>query len=213
MSNVETEYLDNLRKHASDTRAFLSNKAKPERERSVCRAFLRTIGVKFDESELIAPTQEPADVAFRTARFQIREILDLGRRRGDDWKNKEKKYTEVNSIADLSEPYSPPTAISFNILISQITNALSEKHKKYGAGCNEIDALVYVNLLDRYLATQSELPNMDKIYLQGWRSVSFLFPPYGVILFAKPTAPDFLVSSKLRRFMEWEDIFSLFEPA
>ena len=78
MCETETEYLEKLRKHASDTRAFLKNEAKPERERSVCRAFLRTIGVKFNESELVAPTAEPADVAFRTARFQIREMLDPG---------------------------------------------------------------------------------------------------------------------------------------
>lgn len=73
MCKTETEYLKNLRKHASDTRrVFFGNKAKPidmksERERSVCRAFLRAIGVAFEEHELIAPSTEPADVAFRTA--------------------------------------------------------------------------------------------------------------------------------------------------
>lgn len=72
MNTTENDILNELKKHATDTRTFLSNKMKPERERSVCRAFLRAIGVSFEESEIIAPTDEPADVAFRDARFQIR---------------------------------------------------------------------------------------------------------------------------------------------
>lgn len=61
MCKTETEYLEKLRKHAKDTRAFLSNKMKSERERSVCRAFLRSIGVPFQEQELIVPTDEPSE--------------------------------------------------------------------------------------------------------------------------------------------------------
>jgi len=211
MCKTETEYLENLRKHATDTRVFLGNKAKPERERSVCRAFLRTIGVAFEESELIAPTEEPADVAFRTAQFQIREILEADRRRGDDWKKMEEKYSGANSLTELLEPYSPPSAVELHILVPEIVEAISEKAKKYGAGCNGIDMLVYVNLTDRYLAAHSELPNLNKLHLQGWRSVSILFPPYGIILFAKSAAPDFITALKPGQYMEWKDIDTLFE--
>lgn len=212
MCKTETEYLENLRKHATDTHVFLGNEAKPERERSVCRAFLRTIGVAFEEPELIAPTNESADVAFRTAQFQIREILEPGRRRGDDWKKREKIYSEANSLAELSEPYSPPTAVKLHILVPEIVKAISGKARKYGAGCNSIDMLVYVNRTDWYLAAHSELPNMNDLYLQGWRSVSLIFPPYGVILFAKhKTAPDFLTALKPGKYMEWKDIDTLFD--
>ena len=142
MCKSETEYLENLRKHASDTCVFLGNKAKPERERSVCRAFLRAIGVAFEEHELIAPTVEPADVAFRTARFQIREILEQNRRRGDDWKEKEMKYSQATSLNELLEPYSPPTSVNLEILVPEIATALAEKAQKYGAGCKDIDAFI-----------------------------------------------------------------------
>jgi len=211
MCKTETDYLEKLRKHASDTRAFLSNKAKPERERSVCRAFLRAIGVSFQDYELVAPTDEPADVAFRSARFQIREILEPNRRRGDDWKETEEKYVEVNSLDELTEPYSPPTSVGLGALVLKIVEALSEKAQKYGAGCNDIDALVYVNLKDQFLAADSDLPNLDKLRSQEWRSVSFVFPPYGVILFATSMAPNFLTALKPGQYMEWQDIDSLFE--
>ena len=211
MCETEMEYLVKLRKHASNTRAFLENEAKPERERSVCRAFLRTIGVGFDESELMAPTVEPADVAFRTARFQIRKVLDLGRRRGDVWKHKEKKFTEAKSLAELSEPYSPPTPVTLATLVPKIVVALSEKSQKYGTGCKDIDALVYVNLHDHYLEAHSDMPPLDELKRQGWRSVALLFSPYGVILFAEPTAPDHLTEKYPGQYMEWEDIDLLFE--
>lgn len=211
MSEFETEYLKMLRKHAKDTRAFLRNEAKPERERSVCRAFLRAIGVAFEESEVVAPATEPADVDFRTARFQIREVLDPGRKRGDDWKRKEMKYLEATSLDELMEPYSPPTPVTLPILVPEVIKALSEKSRKYGAGCSDIDALVYVNLQDQYLAVHSEMPALDELKRQGWRSVVLLFSPYGVILFAKPTAPDFLVAKEPGQYMEWKDIDSLYE--
>jgi hypothetical protein len=75
MTDREYFYLDNLLAHAAKTRTFLSNRMKPERERSVSRAFLRAIGISFIDSELIAPTVEPADVAFRDARFQVRDLV------------------------------------------------------------------------------------------------------------------------------------------
>lgn len=211
MCKAETEYLEKLRKHASDTRAFLSNEMKPERERSVCRAFLRAIGVPFDEQELVAPTDEPADVVFRTARFQIREILEPNRRRGDDWKRKEQKYSEADSFDDVMESYSPPRSITLVELVPNVVDALSEKAQKYGTGCKDIDVLVYVNLGNRFLTAGSDVPNLDALQLQGWRSVSILFPPYGVILFAAATAPDVLTALEPGQYMGRQDLDSLFE--
>lgn len=211
MSATDTEDLENLQKHAIETRRFLNNKAKPERECSVCRAFLRTIGIAFKECELIAPTDEPTDVAFRAARFQIRELLEPSRKRGDEWKEKEGKYSKANSLNELLEPYSPPTSVELQILVPEIVQALSEKAQKYGAGCRAIDALVYVNRKEQYLAAHSDMPNLDNLRSQGWRSVGLLFPPYGAILFVGPMAPDFLHALGSGQYMKYEDICSLFE--
>ena len=210
---TEIDNLVELRKHASDTRAFLSNKNKPERERSISRAFLRTIGVSFKDDELVAPTEEPADVAFRSARFQIREMLEFNRRRGDEWRNAEKKYLEVHSLDELMEPYSPPTPVGIRTLVPKIVEALSNKSNKYGSGCNDIDALVYINFKNQFLTPIAEdLPKLNNLHSQGWRSVSLFFPPYGVILFATSTAPSVLVALKPgKKYMEWQHIDTLFK--
>lgn len=96
LTMTDREYLEKRRVHVADTRTFLGNKMKPERERTVCRAFLRAIGVSFIDSELHAPTVEPVDVEFRDARFQVRDLL-RDRKRGDDWKNRETRYAEAQS--------------------------------------------------------------------------------------------------------------------
>jgi len=212
MCKSEIEYLRKLQKHAGDTRVFLSNQKKPERERSVCRAFLRAIGISYKEQELLAPTEEPVDVAFRTARFQIMEILEPHRRRGDDWKRKERKYSEACSLADVTELHFPQTSVTLEELMPTIVLDLSRKAQKYGRECKKIDALAYVNRRDQFLKADSDIPNLDKLREQGWRSVSILFPPYGVILFVTPEASDFLVALAPGQYRCCSDIDSFFKP-
>ena len=130
MPDTDRKFLENLAAHAVETRAFLGNKMKPERERAVCRAFLRAVGVSFNESELVAPTIEPTDVAFRDARFQVRDLL-RGRKRGDDWKNKKEQYDQAQSIADLVEPYSPPVPVSLASLIRFLVSSRCDRNDRY----------------------------------------------------------------------------------
>ena len=212
MSETDREFLQKLRAHATQTRLFLDNKMKRERERSVCRAFLRSLGVLFSDSELVAPTIEPADVAFRDARFQVRDLLQE-RKRGDDWRRNEKQCTEAQSLADLGQPYSPPVLIDLKALVPEVTAALSEKALKYGAGCKDLDALIYVDLKDAFLEANPFVPSVANLERQGWRSVSLLFSPYAVVLLATGGAPAFLFSALGTTSMKWEEIDTLFEAA
>jgi hypothetical protein len=215
MNEMDKKYLQKLRDHARDTRMFLSNKMKSERERAVCRAFLRTIGISFEESEIIAPSTEPADVSFRTARFQIRDLLEPNRRRGDDWKKREQMYLSAKSVDDVMVPLSLPIPLGFDRLVPELELALSAKAQKYKRNykdwCTEIDALVYVDLKGRFLAANSSMPDLDRLKSQGWRSVSVLFSPFGVVLFTGSTAPEFLRAVPPGPRIEWEDIDTLFE--
>ena len=99
MSEWEQEYLAGLRKHARDVRTFLSNANKPERERMIVRAFLRCLGVSFSDDEIQPSTEEPIDVRFRSARFQIMEIVG-DKKRGDE------------SLDMSISPISKPVAVS-----------------------------------------------------------------------------------------------------
>ena len=215
MNEMDRKCLQKLRDHARDTRTFLSNKMKSERERAVCRAFLRTIGISFEESEIIAPATEPADVLFRTARFQIRDLLEPDRKRGDNWEKREQTYLSARSLDDVMVPVSLPIPLGFDRLVPELELVLSAKAQKYKRNykdwCNNIDALVYVDLKDTYLAVDSRMLGLDRLKSQGWRSVSLLFSPFGVEFWTSSTAPEFLRAILPGPHMEWKDIDTLFE--
>lgn len=94
----ERDYLQKFQAHATDTLHYLRDKCKPERERAVCRAFLRCAGVAFAEREIVAPSSEPADVSFREARLQIRELVEPDRRPGDEWRLRLIRATRARSM-------------------------------------------------------------------------------------------------------------------
>lgn len=56
----------------------------------------KSCGVTLAETER-AKAAEPVDVKFRGANFQVKEIMDLGCRRGDEYKNQLKRITQAES--------------------------------------------------------------------------------------------------------------------
>ena len=210
MDRDEAEYLRGLQEHVAETRRIFSNKMKPERERMVCRAFLRCLGIAFDNKEIITSDTEPIDVIFRSAKFQIRELMEPDQKRWDELRDLQQKVENATSIEDLMTPYSPSRRLSFQVLVPELTNALGEKAMKHGTGCTDLDALVYVDLEGRHLDANSVIPDPSKLKSQGWRSVSMLFPPYGVVLSAESTAPVFIQMASGQVVSKWGDLDTLF---
>ena len=186
-------YIAELRKHATSTRTFFSNPMKQQRERAVCRAFLRAMGMRFAEGEIVAPCQEPIDVGFRDAKFQIRDEL-LSRRRGDAWRQREVRWGNVRTMSALLEPAMWPKPMRRVELVELVAKALKAKSEKYGlVGCAQTDALIYADVTDkRFLLPRSTTRNLATLEGKGWRSVSVLFPPFGLVLLARINAPEFL---------------------
>ena len=213
MDRDQAEYLRKLQEHVAGTRWIFSNKMKPERERMVCRAFLRCLGIAFDNKEIITSDTEPIDVIFRSAKFQIRELMEPDQKRWDELRDLQQKVENATSIEDLMTPYSPSRRLSFQVLVPELTKALSEKAMKYGTGCRDLDALLYVDLEGRHLDANSAIPDLSKLKSQGWRSVSALFPSYGVVLLAESTAPDFIQMTSGQAISKWSDWDTLFDKS
>jgi Putative endonuclease, protein of unknown function (DUF1780) len=151
MPFFESGLLAKLLDHATQARRLFSNPQKPERERMVVRAFLRSIGVAFDDSEITPSREEPVDTRFRTAEFQIMEIVGT-RRRGLDWRRREDKYRNAQGIADVIDPYTPSQPLSLDDTGRLLADRLARKAARYGAEtCSALDALVYVDLHGRHL--------------------------------------------------------------
>jgi hypothetical protein len=197
MAQSDDTYLHELREHAAETRLLLSNPLKPERERMVVRAFLRCLGVAFADNGIVASTEEPVDVHFRAARFQIMEIVG-DRRRGKEWAEREQLYLAAETVADVMTPFRESTAIPFDEAAWMVAEALEQKCRRYGPPtCATLDALVYIDLRNSHLSLTEPSGTLDvaaELSRQGWRSASMLSIPYSIVLNTNADAPDFLRS-------------------
>lgn len=215
MSEWEQEYLANLRRHAREVRTLLSNANKPERERMIVRAFLRCLGVSFSDDDVQAGTYEPVDVRFRTARFQIMEIVG-DKKRGDEWRQRQDRCNSAASLSDVADPWVSSQSMSLAEVSQLIVEALAKKVAHYGVnGCSGIDALVYVDLQGRHLFPPDAILDPEvvtELTQQGWRSVSMLSVPYAAVLFAASGAPDFLSEKVALVSNAWAEPDGWFDP-
>lgn len=195
MNQHDERYIAELRRHATETLSLLSNPQKPERERMVVRAFLRCIGERFSDCEIQAGQPEPVDITYRAALFQVMDIVG-DRKRGQDWRERERRYQNATCVSDVTGPWTHSNPMSFDEVSRAMAEGLTEKASRYGLkNCSEVDVLVYVDLKGRHLWPLDSTLNSEVARIlgeQGWRSASMLFVPYGTVLVAQPDAPSFL---------------------
>lgn len=215
MAISDKAFLANLREYADRARRLFSNPQKPERERMIVRAFLRCAGEAFEDGEIIASNEEPIDVRFRAADFQIMEVVG-NKRRGLEWRQRQDRYRDAQRVADVLEPYTPSQPVSFDDAAQLVADRLSAKAARYGAAtCASLDALIYIDLHNRHLWPLESTGHGHAIAVlqtQGWRSVSMLFVPYGVVLLGAPTAPAVISARAGRVLNEWPGLAGLFDP-
>lgn len=212
MNMNEIEYLEKLTLRAEEDIEFFSAKLKPERERRVCAAFLRCLGISFKIHEIESYKDEPPDVIFRSAKFEIMELLEADKRRHQEVKERAKKYRRAIKLSELFEPYHPSKPITLKELVIRLELSLEKKAQKYGKdGCSGLDILVYVDLDTMFLKSDSPLPDLEKLVRQGWRSVSITTPPYSHVFFANKNAPEFLCRLQGQTLSKWDNSDTFFE--
>jgi hypothetical protein len=208
------EYITKLIARTSATMKLLSNDNKPERERMVCAAFLRSLGIKFSSSEIGSPEQnDNKDVNFRGACFQVTESLDFGRKRNDEYKARKEMLIMAQNIKETLLPIEWPSPISYEELFEIVTKALSKKYKHYGgrSGCASLDALVHINRKRFIDFSSSNIATFDDLLDQGWRSVTLFLDPYSHVVFARGDAPAFLKACEGQTKNEYDDPDTLYE--
>ena len=181
---------------------LFSSKMQHKQERYVCEVFLRCLGIVFEDKDIIHLDEkdQPPDIKFKNAHFEIMEVMDEDRRRHDEYKRRLIKLKTNPTIDDFSRPYGPQENedVTFSELIPLITSRLKEiKIDKRGCAPEvraTLDVLVYVNLEDRFLDIKSHIPDCPELRSQGWRSVSMQFGgSYGHVFYANENAPGFIL--------------------
>src|SRR5437867_10070226 len=200
-----------LRDYFDGSVSFFSEDGRTEREKAPIRELLRSLGVPFTDEDLtVPPKDDDVDVRFRDARFQNVERMESGRRRHEEVRSLAERARTVPDIRALEMPRSESVPMGVHELLREVLKALDAKTRKT-ANRASLDALVYVNLRGRHLYPVPDVIEGDKggVTQLGWRSVSVLWPPYAVVLCAKPTAPTFLriKVGQIARYtgIPWED--------
>jgi hypothetical protein len=195
--SYENDYIEERVNAIKESIHFFSNKCKSEREIWVVKHFLSQLKIEFQDKEIYPSPDEPFDVVFRYARFQIKEILYKNRKRSDEYKELLHKTEKSTSPSDLLEPYQPQMINCANI-IPIVVEKVSELQKKYGPSERiSIDLLFYFNLQNTHVV-DDKFPNVDccSSKMAGWRSVSVDTGDCAIILHISQYAPNFIRASK-----------------
>ena len=191
----DSDYLRLLTHQAEQANAFLSNARKWERERWVCQRLLQALNVSHRLDEFSAANHEPPDVLFREASFEVFFVLDEGRRLNDEWRAELERRRSAFSLSQLVRRETKPRRIAAAELQLRLTPTLRKKahnYKERGLDLGELDLLAYVNLKRAVPDFNSHFPPPTEFLRQGWRSLSLVGPTFARVLFAHPSAPDFL---------------------
>jgi len=191
----DSDYLRLLTHQAEQANAFLSNARKWERERWVCQRLLQALNVPHRLDEFSAAGQEPPDVLFRDASFEVFFVLDEGRRLNDEWRAELERRRSAFSLSQLVRREAKPRRIPAAELQARLAPTLRKKAHNYqerGLDLGELDLLAYVNLKRAVPDFNSHFPPPTEYLRQGWRSLSLVGPTFARVLFAHPDAPEFL---------------------
>jgi hypothetical protein len=190
----DSDYLRLLTRQAEQANDFLSNARRWERERWVCQRLLTALNLRHRQDEF-ATGQEPPDVLFRGASFEVFFVLDQDRRLNDEWRAELQRRRSALSLSQLLRREARPRRIPAMELQARLAPTLRKKAHNYGErglDLGELDLLAYISLKREVLDLNSPFPPPAEYLRQGWRSLSLVGPNYARVLFAHRDAPDFL---------------------
>ncbi len=193
---TDEEYLAAVRKAREESVRFFSPKNRRERELWVANEFLTNLGITFDQSELVHIKDDPPDVKFRAANFEIKEILDEGRRRHAK-ASLERAYVATSPSELLSDV--TPRDITYTEVCALIEARVDELATKYAPDARgQMDLLFYVNLDNVYGYVSTPLPSLKRLRQTGFRSVSLVIGRLSGVLMFTEAAPEFLRKDGVR---------------
>ncbi|WP_322979277.1 DUF1780 domain-containing protein [Pseudomonas sp. C11] len=174
--------------------SFFSAARKPERERWVVEEFLANLGGQAPAGPVFSANDEPPDVVFLDACFEIKEIMDPGKRRHSEYKESLRRAKEAKVVEDLFEEYTA-IDITYTELCRLVEETIPKIRPYAPATQRKLDLLFYVNLDDVHGYISGEVLVNPQLKEHGWRSISFVSGPLSVVLYACEDAPSFLLKN------------------
>ena len=178
-----------------------------EKERTTVAGFLRVLKIPYEDCKIQKEELKLIiDIRLGDACFQVTEILDEDRRRGDELGKREDnlrgavdagKFEYFQKAVEVPGPFLPPVPYTSKCYFQRILSCSERKSKRYEKtygreAVGNIDFLVYINLKDGILSEPESWPDLAPLKNHGWRSVSFVDNGCARVLYAREDAPVFL---------------------
>jgi hypothetical protein len=171
--------------------AYFSSANKGALEQWVCTQLFTNLDLDFDLNEVVPQIDDPPDVIFRDSCFEVKEVLDPGRRRHDEYKKALSKAQAGVHPAELLQMFAPEDMDSAQ-LGQLVLEELGKLRSKYEQGFRAtLNLVLYVDLLRRILKP-GPMPAAEPFAMFGWRSVSVIMGWGALVFSASAAAPDFL---------------------
>ena len=170
---------------------LFSRKFKYWREWKNAVDFLTNLHINVDDAQVLCSPQDPPDVLYRDAAFEVKEIMDAGRRRHDEAKCARQKSMQATGKKNftLGPVIDLLPADAAQLVLEQL-DVLAERYLSDVRA--RTDLLFHINKINHWF-DDGPMPNLDLFEPYGWRSVSVVVANSVSIVFqAGSTAPQFL---------------------
>jgi hypothetical protein len=183
--------LKDLREGLKGSVDYFRSDNKTERERWTCREFVLNMNMAAEADSFISPDVDPPDVVHREARFEVKEIMDRGRKRHAEFRDAFDRALKATDPSQLMKQYSPRdiTPIDIGGLVDGRLRLLAKKYEPKLQ--STLDLLFYVNLIDHHLK-QGPMPLSSSFSTYGWRSISAVIGWAAIVFAAERDAPSFI---------------------
>lgn len=172
---------------------YFSGPNKQTRELWIVENFLKVSRVRYIRADLVPSPQDPPDVLVKRGCFELKELMDPGRKRHQEYKEALKRLSRPIRKIELLERR-PVRTLSHVEVAEMIKSLLKELQLKYPPRLRiAMDLLVYVNLQDVF-GIDGHLPPSIDFRGFGWRSVSAVTGTQAWTYQVRKDAPRWLVN-------------------
>jgi hypothetical protein len=190
----DAEFIQERIEALEESVEYFSAKNKTEREIWVAESFIKNLNIQYESTEFHSPEQDSPDVVFRDLEFEVKEILDPGRRRHDEYKEELENARKATNAQELLTMYKPIDK-SIQEIYQLCLEATRELTKYPGAVRASTDLLFYVNLEHVMELFETPYPDTTELELFGWRSVSFVMGHRSSVFTTRLNTSDILVKA------------------
>lgn len=171
----------------SNKEIFIDREGKVKQELWVVYKFLMTMGVDIEDSELKKISDLAPDIEYMGVEFEVKEILDEGRRRQDEIKDMDEEISFENS------EWKPISTISLEELMGEVVDKVEDLHLKYAEDLKGNTNLIIYYDKHKYLRDFSDTKyEIENTCFESWKSVSMITDNLSCVLSANDTAPEYI---------------------